>query len=110
MKKADENEKNNGNLVKLEGVDGLWYKQPDILSKFKRRPDELEKICYTHFGKMIKRVGKLNTFSSSKEDESNYSESDAEYSTDEQEDPKKNFILSLWNTMNSWKKYQTSLN
>ena len=58
MKKADENETENKNLIKLEGLDGLWYEQPDMLSKFKRRHDELENICYTHFGKMIRSGGK----------------------------------------------------
>ena len=53
MKRADENEKENKNLIKLEGVEGLWYEQPDMLIKYKRRPDNLEEMCSTHFGKMI---------------------------------------------------------
>ena len=57
--KLDENEKEKENYVKLEGVEGLWYEQPDMLSKYKRRPDELEEICYTHFGKMIRSGGKM---------------------------------------------------
>ena len=51
MKKAEESESKN--LVKLDKVDGLWYEQPDILSKYKRRPEELEHMRYTHFGKMF---------------------------------------------------------
>ena len=64
---ADEKEKENVNLVKLEGVDGLWYEQPDILSKYKRRPDTLERMCYTHFGKMIKSGGKRDSSGNSDE-------------------------------------------
>ena len=41
MKRADDKEKENSSLVKLDGVDGLWYEQPEILSKFKRRPDTI---------------------------------------------------------------------
>ena len=24
---------------------GLWYEQPDILSKYKRRPEKIEQMC-----------------------------------------------------------------
>ena len=37
---------------------GLWYEQPDILSKYKRRPEEIEQMRYTQFGKMFKSGGK----------------------------------------------------
>ena len=59
MKRAHENEKNNKNLIKLEGVEGYWYEQPYILSKYKRRDDRLEKICYCHYGRMIRFGGKM---------------------------------------------------
>ena len=55
-KKAVEN--NQKNVIKLEGIDGLWYEQPDILSKYKRRPVEIEEICHTHFSKMFKSGGR----------------------------------------------------
>ena len=58
MKKVDGDTQDKNNLIKLEGVDGLWYEQPDILSKYKRRDDRLEKICYTQYGKMIRSGGK----------------------------------------------------
>ena len=45
MKKAEENESKN--LTKLDNLEGLWYVQPDILSKYKRRPEELEEVRYT---------------------------------------------------------------
>ena len=96
MKKADENETENKNLIKLEGLDGLWYEQPDMLSKFKRRPDELENICYTHFGKMIRSGGKSSSDINSKgvdpeEEEQFNSESDYDDSSDDEEDPENKF-------------------
>ena len=39
MKRVEEDSKEDNNLVKLEGVEGLWYEQPDILSKYKRRDE-----------------------------------------------------------------------
>ena len=61
MKKANETEEENSSLVKLEGVDGLWYEQPDMLSKYKRRPDTLEKIASSHFAKMVRTGGKIKS-------------------------------------------------
>ena len=46
-------------MTKLDGVEGLWYEQPDILSKYKRRDERLERICYTQYGKMIRTGGNL---------------------------------------------------
>ena len=34
------------NLIKLDGVEGLWYEQPDMLSKYKRRPDDIEEMNF----------------------------------------------------------------
>ena len=47
MRRVDESESGNKNCVKLEGVEGLWYGQPDILSIYKRRDDRLENMGYT---------------------------------------------------------------
>ena len=47
MKRVNEDENiDEKNLVKIDGVEGLWYEQPDILSKYNRRDEKLEKICY----------------------------------------------------------------
>ena len=92
MKRAGEDEKNHSNLIKLEGVDGLWYEQPDMLSKYKRRPDELEEICYTHFGKMIRSGGKMITTESEPEEEQyRGSENYEDDSTDDEQDPEDKF-------------------
>ena len=34
MKRADEKDESNPNLVTLDGIDGKWFEQPDMLSKY----------------------------------------------------------------------------
>ena len=46
IKKADEDGNGKKNLIKLDGVEGLWYEQPDMLSKYKRRPDDIEEMNF----------------------------------------------------------------
>ena len=62
MIKAEEQEENkkNKNLIKLEGVEGLWYEQPDIMSKYKRRSEDLEEMRASHFAKMMASGGKFS--------------------------------------------------
>ena len=67
MKRANDDQADNKSLIKLEGVEGLWYEQPDMLSKYKRRPDTLERIVQSHFAKMIRTGGKFNSTDGSKE-------------------------------------------
>ena len=43
----------------MDKLEGLWYEQPDKLSKYKRRPEELEEVCYTQFGKIFASGGKF---------------------------------------------------
>ena len=97
MKKAMEDDKDNINLVKLEGVEGLWYEQPDMLSKYKRRPDTLENICSTHFAKMIRTGGKmaqeknLKETGPDEEDFENQSEGEDDSLDDDKIDPYRKF-------------------
>jgi hypothetical protein len=80
-------------MAKLEGVDGSWYEQPDILSKYKRRDEQLEEICYSHYGKIIRSGGKLkHTESNGGLDAKKYKvdDSDDEYDSDD-EDPNTKF-------------------
>ena len=96
MKRADENEddKAKKHLIKIDGVEGLWYEQPDMLSKYKRRPDALERICYTHFGKMIKSSGGLNSNEDSNEkgpDEEEHEDTDSDDEDSDEEDPEMKF-------------------
>ena len=93
MKRVDEETKNDHTLVKLEGIEGLWYEQPDILSKYKRRDDQLENICYSQYGKMIRSGGKMSETYNVGLDADNYEdESEEEQSDlDDDEDPNKKF-------------------
>ena len=76
MKKAEENESKN--LIKLENMEGLWYEQPDILSKYKRRPDELEEMPYTHYAKIFKSGGKRRPKDDDDEDEEEIADEEEE--------------------------------
>ena len=61
-KLATESEIENGvGIVKIKDRDGFWIEQQDMLSKYLRRPKELEMIsaaqfskCYTNFSRKIK--------------------------------------------------------
>ena len=86
MKKVTDENENDKNLIKLEGVEGLWYEQPDMLSKYKRRPNSLEQICSTHFAKMARSGGKLLSVNVTGPDEEEYdsdSESESENNANE---------------------------
>ena len=94
MRKADEDDKDHKSLVKLDGVDGLWYEQPDFLSKYKRRSDELEKMGYIHFGKMMRSGGNMSNLKEPgpEEEECRESENDDSSSSEEEDDPENKFI------------------
>ena len=85
MKKAEENESKN--LIKLDKIEGLWYEQPDILSKYKRRPEEIEQMRYTQFGKMFASGGNTRQTEIPEEDDEGV---DTEESPEEN---KFNFIM-----------------
>ena len=51
--------------VNLEGHEGLFVEQQDMWSKYLRRPDYLEEICFAQFAKMYRSYSSTN-----KEDES----------------------------------------
>ena len=94
MKRVDEDGTDKKNLIKLEGVEGLWYEQPDILSKYKRRDEELESMCYSHYGKMIRSGGKLDHTESNNNfdmDAENYEDDSEEEHDDDDEDPNLKF-------------------
>ena len=95
MKKADEDDSENKFLCKLEGVEGLWYEQPDILSKYKRRDERLENMVFSHYGKMIRSGGKIQKDDDGPDEEyyESAEESDDEEfdNLDEDEDPNTKF-------------------
>ena len=93
MKKADEGDKDHANLIRLDGVEGLWYEQPDFLSKYKRRPDEIERIGYIHFGKMMRTGGRMSNLKEVGQEEEEGREAEnygSDFSEDE-EDPEDKF-------------------
>ena len=54
-RKATAEQQNSGfPLVELDGHDGLWYELQDFWSKYLRRPEEIEAICFAQFAKMYK--------------------------------------------------------
>ena len=93
MKRADEKDESNPNLVTLDGIDGKWFEQPDMLSKYKRRPDSLEDMCYCQFGKMYRSGGKFGNDGEEKEEEveQQCSEDDDEDDSGEEYDPEVEF-------------------
>ena len=44
-------------LVQIKDHEGLWYQQQDMLSKFLRRPVNIELVCPIQFGKMFTTSG-----------------------------------------------------
>ena len=99
MKRADENENKNKNLIRLDGVEGLWYEQADMISKYKRRSDDLEEMCSSHFGKMIASGGRTKLHHATeetyaKEEEvANEEDTDNEFSDDEDPNEKFHYII-----------------
>ena len=64
FRKATEKHLSTGiHCVELDGHEGLWYQIPDFWSKYLRRPEILEDICFAQFARMYR--GKPN----GKEDE-----------------------------------------
>ena len=114
MKKADENEKENKLLTKLEGVEGFWYEQPDILSKYQRRDDRLEKISYSQYGKMIRTGGKMTDDDSNEKggiDEESYEgDEDNEELNNKDEDSNLKFHYKLRKKKGLARKYLNILN
>ena len=95
MKRVEDDGTKNALLLKLEGVEGLWYQQPDILSKYKRRDDRLERIPYSQYGKMIRSGGKLADNDNEEKggiDEENYEQNEnGDDLFDQEEDPNLKF-------------------
>ena len=54
-RRATEEDLQNGvSAKKLENHDGLWYEQPDMWSKYLRRPEKLKEMCCAQFVRMYK--------------------------------------------------------
>ena len=54
-KRASEEQLKSGvKAIKLENHEGYWIEKPDMWSKYIRRPDSIEEICFAQFAKMYK--------------------------------------------------------
>jgi len=81
FRKATEKQLNAGvECIKLEGHEGLWYVQPDFWSKYLRRPDSLEDMCFAQFARMYR--GQAN----GKKDEDNPADNDIDVAVEEIDD------------------------
>ena len=68
-------------LVKIDGREGLWYQLQDMLSKYLRRPTEIELICPNQFSRILTTSGlktnkKVKSSLHDEEDTENYSDID----------------------------------
>merc|ERR1711894_228074 len=83
-KKATDDQLNQVNGVRIADRDGLWFQQPDLWSKYLRRPAEIKDITFSQFAKMYKGRTKK-----AEEDEEDRDEDHEE----EQDDNKFNYIM-----------------
>ena len=62
FRKATEAQMNSGiDVFQLEGHEGLFFEVKDIYSKYLRRPDNLENICFAQFAKMFRSKSQIET-------------------------------------------------
>ena len=57
-KKATDDQLNQVNGVRIADRDGLWFQQPDLWSKYLRRPTEIKDITFSQFARMYKGKAK----------------------------------------------------
>ena len=62
--------------IKLAGKEGLYYQQPDNWSKYLRRPNSLETLCYAQFVKMYDSASSSSKKSDNQEGDDNIEEED----------------------------------
>ena len=54
VRASEEQLKAGVHAIKLDNHEGLWMEKPDLWSKYLRRPDSVEDICFAQFAKMYK--------------------------------------------------------
>ena len=59
MKATEEQLEAGLKAVKLDNREGYWYERPDLWSKYLRRPQELDEMCYAQFARMFKSRASL---------------------------------------------------
>ena len=66
-------------LIAIEDREGYWIEQQDMLSKYLRRPSEIEALSASQFSKMYKSCGKKSNIANEEdEEEENENEEDPE--------------------------------
>ena len=92
VRASEEQLKTGVHAIKLEDREGLWMEKPDLWSKYLRRPDSLEDICFAQFAKMYKGAsGKSEDFDDEMEEE--HEENDE--SEDEISEKKFHYIMTF---------------
>ena len=70
-------------LVTIKDRDGLWFQIQDMVSKFLRRPVNIESICPVQFAKMFTTSGVNNQRKSKFQDEEDEQDEQDEQNTDD---------------------------
>ena len=81
MRASEEQLKSGANAIKLDNHEGLWIEKPDLWSKYLRRPDSIEDMCFAQFAKMYKGY-------TSKKDESEFDANTDDEDVDEEDSNK----------------------
>ena len=80
--------------VKLDNREGYWYEQPDLWSKYLRRPSQLEEMCFAQFAKMYKGSTNQNI----EDNEDDEGEIAIKGEQDEDENEKFHFVMTFRNS------------
>ena len=75
-------------LIEIEGQDGLYYEQPDMLSKYLRRDEEVEQVCPVQYAKMFTSDSKIDEKREKVDDGELDSDDDSD---DDDDDPEERF-------------------
>ena len=66
---SEEQLKSGVKAIKLENHEGMWIEKPDMWSKYIRRPDSIEEMCFAQFAKMYKGCASKDNNDDPEEDE-----------------------------------------
>ena len=101
-KKATEDQLNQVNGIKIADRDGIWFQQPDLWSKYLRRPGEIKDITFSQFAKMY--VGKSRKGEDEDEVEEAIDDHEEEDDSDDDDVNKFDYIMTFKNNGSKGKK------
>ena len=78
-------------LVEIEGQDGLYYEQPDMLSKYLRRSEKIESICPVQYAKMFTSDSRIEKKREEVSENVDENELDSDDDDDDDDDPESKF-------------------